>query len=39
VLNLRHPAVRVRYEVEEIGQPTLADVLPTPLVKKQSPPS
>jgi predicted GTPase len=39
VLNLRHPAVRVRYEVEEVGQPTLADVLPTPLVKKQSPPS
>jgi predicted GTPase len=39
VLNLRHPAVRVRYDVEEIGRPTLADVLPTPLVKKQSPPS
>jgi predicted GTPase len=34
VLTLRHPAVRVRYEVREIGQPTLADVLPIPLVKK-----
>jgi predicted GTPase len=39
VLNLRHPAVRVRYEVEDIGQLTLADALPTPLGKKQSPPS
>lgn len=35
VLNLRHPAVRVRYDVKEIGQPTLADVLPHPLVKKR----
>jgi hypothetical protein len=26
--------VRVRYEVQEIGRPTLADVLPDPLVKK-----
>jgi predicted GTPase len=34
LLTLRHPAVRVRYEVQEIGQPTLAAVLPTPLVKK-----
>jgi predicted GTPase len=34
LLTLRHPAVRVRYAVQEIGQPTLADVLPTPLVKK-----
>jgi predicted GTPase len=34
VLALRHSAVRVRYEVQEVGQPTLADVLPTPLVKK-----
>ncbi len=34
VLNLHHPAVRVRYDVEAIGQPTLADVLPDPLVKK-----
>jgi predicted GTPase len=34
ILTLRHPAVRVRYEVQEIGQPTLADVLPTSLVKK-----
>jgi predicted GTPase len=36
LLTLRHPAVRVRYEVQEIGQPTLAEVLPTPLVKKVS---
>jgi predicted GTPase len=34
LLTLRHPAVRVRYEVQDIGQPTLAAVLPTPLVKK-----
>jgi predicted GTPase len=34
VLTLRHPAVRVRYDVHEIGQPTLAEVLPDPLVKK-----
>ena len=34
VLTLRHPAVRVRYDVEEIGSPTLADALPEPLVKK-----
>jgi predicted GTPase len=34
VLTLRHPAVRVRYDVEEIGSPTLADLLPEPLVKK-----
>ena len=34
VLTLRHPAVRVRYEVQEIGQPTLADVLPGLIVKK-----
>jgi predicted GTPase len=34
VLTLRHPAVRVRYDVHEIGQPTLAEVLPAPLVKK-----
>ena len=37
LLTLRHPAVRVRYEVQEIGQPTLAEVLPTPLVKKVPP--
>jgi predicted GTPase len=34
LLTLRQPAVRVRYEVQEIGRPTLADVLPNPLVKK-----
>ena len=34
LLTLRHAAVRVRYEVQEIGRPTLADVLPNPLVKK-----
>jgi predicted GTPase len=34
LLTLRHPTVRVRYEVQEIGQLTLADVLPIPLVKK-----
>ena len=34
VLTLRHPAVRVRYDVEEIGRPTLADTLPEPLEKK-----
>jgi predicted GTPase len=37
LLTLRHPAVRVRYEVQEIGAPTLADVLPHPLVHKASP--
>jgi predicted GTPase len=35
VLTLRHPAVRVRYDVHEIGYPTLAEVLPEPLVKKR----
>jgi predicted GTPase len=39
VLTLRHPAVRVRYDVEEIGRPTLADALPEPLVKKPMPTS
>lgn len=39
VLTLRHPAVRVRYEVEEIGQLTLAEALPSPLVKKPIPAS
>ena len=34
VLSLRHPAVRVRYEVQEIGQSTLADVLPGLIGKK-----
>ncbi|HEY7490617.1 MAG TPA: cyclic 2,3-diphosphoglycerate synthase [Candidatus Tectomicrobia bacterium] len=37
ILTLHHPAVRVRYEVQEIGSPTLADVLPHPLVRKASP--
>ena len=36
LLTLRHPAVRVRYDVEEIGSPTLADALPDPLVKRPS---
>jgi predicted GTPase len=27
VVNIQHPTVRVRYELQEIGQPTLADVL------------
>lgn len=27
VMTLRHPSVRVRYDVEELGTPTLADVL------------
>ena len=35
VLTLHHPAVRVRYDVQEIGHPTLAEVLPEPLVKKR----
>jgi predicted GTPase len=35
VLTLRHPAVRVCYDVHEIGYPTLAEVLPEPLVKKR----
>jgi predicted GTPase len=39
VLTLRHPAVRVRYDVEEIGRPTLAEALPEPLVKKPMPTS
>ncbi|WP_218673757.1 GTPase, partial [Candidatus Entotheonella palauensis] len=34
VLTLHHPAVRVRYHVEDIGQPTLVDALPDPLIKK-----
>jgi predicted GTPase len=34
LLTLRHHTVRVRYEVQEIGRPILADVLPNPLVKK-----
>jgi predicted GTPase len=37
VLTLHHPAVRARYDMQEIGQPTLADVLPDPLVKKVLP--
>jgi predicted GTPase len=39
VLTLRHPTVRVRYDVEEIGRPTLADALPEPLAKKPMPTS
>lgn len=35
VLTLHHPAVRVRYDVHEIGHPTLAEVMPEPLVKKR----
>jgi predicted GTPase len=35
VLNLRHPGVRVRYDVKEIGYPTLADALPSRLDKRQ----
>jgi len=27
VIRIQHPSVRVRYELQEIGQPTLADVL------------
>lgn len=27
VVNIKHPAERVRYELQEIGQPTLADIL------------
>lgn len=34
ILHLRHPAVRVRYDVQEMGHPTLDDVLPQPLQKK-----
>jgi predicted GTPase len=34
LLTLRHPTVRVRYEVQDIGQPILADVLLIPPVKK-----
>ena len=34
ILNLRHTAVRVRYEMEAIGHPTLAEALPHPVVKK-----
>lgn len=37
ILTLRHPAVRVRYEVQDLGQPTLADVLPHPLGRHASP--
>jgi predicted GTPase len=37
LLTLRHPIVQVRYDVEEIGQPTLAEVLPQPLLKKTLP--
>jgi len=36
ILRVRHPAVRVRYEVEEIGSPTLADVLTQPLQKSSA---
>lgn len=35
LLSLRHPAVRVRYEVRERGPLTLADILPDPLVKRR----
>ncbi len=34
VLTLRRPSVRARYDVEEIGPPTLAEALPDPLEKK-----
>lgn len=27
VVNIRHPAQRVRYELQEIGQPTLTEIL------------
>ena len=27
VINIKHPTQRVRYELQEIGQPTLTDVL------------
>lgn len=36
ILNLRHPAVRVRYEMEAIGHPTLAEALPDPVGKHPS---
>jgi predicted GTPase len=36
ILRVRHPAVRVRYDVEEIGSPTLADVLTQPLQKSSA---
>ena len=27
IVNIKHPTMRVRYELKEIGQPTLADIL------------
>jgi predicted GTPase len=27
IVNIRHPTVRVRYDLKEVGQPTLADIL------------
>jgi len=27
IVKIKHPTVRVRYELKEIGQPTLADIL------------
>jgi predicted GTPase len=34
ILTLHRPAVRVRYEVQEIGSPTLAEILPEPIQKR-----
>jgi hypothetical protein len=34
ILTLHRPAVRVRYEVQDIGSPTLAEVLPQPIQKR-----
>jgi len=36
LIESRHPIRHVRYELEELGQPTIADVL-APVVAKASP--
>ncbi len=32
IVNVKHPTMRVRYELEEIGQPTVAEILKERLV-------
>jgi predicted GTPase len=38
ILRVRHPVLRVRYEIQEIGRPTLADVLMERLGRGPQPP-